>query len=137
MRNVKSVRSNDNDGQNYWVELEKRFQNLDVREQYGIAKAKLGHHPPKSYFEEWLKRAASDVLPAPPEEWAHVEEKPPVWTPPAKEVVEAYCRAQGWSGKFARHAWSGFIASNWRHYGERIASDAQWQAILDVMEWNP
>lgn len=137
MRNVKSVRSNDNDGQKYWMELEERFPKVDVREQYGIAKAKLGYHPPKSYFEEWLTRASRDVLPAPPEEWSRAEDKPLAWTPPTREEVLDYCESKKWSRGFGKHAWAIFVSSNWKHYGETIVSDAQWKAILDVMEWNP
>src|ERR1700692_2483505 len=121
MKSKADIRTDDkDDGKNYWFDLEKRFPELNVREQYELAKSKLGRHPPRTYFEEWLSRAVRDILPLPPREWCAPRQLP--WLPPSKEDVLEYCVSKRWTASFGRHAWSTFIASNWRHYGEPITS---------------
>ena len=117
----------------YWSELQKRFPSLDVYSEYDLATAKRNGRPPTTaYFEAWLENAAADFLPPPPDEM-----RVKAWCPPTKDKVLSYCASKKWPVGFGRHAWSTFVANDWKHYGEPIKSDDQWQAILDVMEWNP
>jgi hypothetical protein len=125
------LKSDDNSRQ-YWAELQKKFPSLNVYEQYQQAFDKLGRHPNKSYFDQWLEIAAHDILPFPPD-----GKMPKRWIPPTKEQVMAYCEENRWQHGFGSHAWSVFIASNWKHYGETIKSEEQWKAIMNVMEWHP
>jgi hypothetical protein len=59
------------------------------------------------------------------------------WQPPTKQEVFAYARSRKWSPRFTKHCWSKFVADGWTHYNRPITSDEQWQAIMDVTEYNP
>lgn len=59
------------------------------------------------------------------------------WKPPSLEEVKAYAFSKRWSASFARHCYSVWLGNNWRHYGEPIRSDSQWQALMESMDYRP
>ena len=66
-----------------------------------------------------------------------IERQPKEWKPPSLETVKSYANAKGWTMSFAKHCWNKWAGSNWKHYGETIKSDEQWQCLMATMEYNP